>query len=187
MFRLFPVLEVLTCVRWLLFDPYDWSCMAYCSYDTRVPGQFGLPGGFLVHSASAALMRDVPTRLEVRSWACRQRLVVRTLQKYRPLVVCTQEAFGTQLEDLCRALPQYQCFGESRFPDRDQEHCAVLVDKRLAVHGHETLWLSETPEVRGSKSWDSSLPRIATIATLDFGPKGRKRLYEVSYYNVLRC
>lgn len=101
------------------------------------------------------------------SWSARKRAVVRVLQKYKPDVIATQEGFRQQLDDIFKALPHYKFVGQSRCHPDDQEHCAVFVNTIvLEVSSQETIWLSETPAAPKSKSWDSSLPRIATMATV---------------------
>lgn len=100
-------------------------------------------------------------------WGARRRAVVRVLQKYAPDVIATQEGFEQQLRDITSALPHYQSVGKSRMHPDEQEHCDVLVDTGIFdIISEDTFWLSETPSVPKSKSWDSHLPRIATIAKL---------------------
>jgi endonuclease/exonuclease/phosphatase family metal-dependent hydrolase len=45
--------------------------------------------------------------------------------------------------------------------------CAIFTrNDRYQVLEHGTFWLSETPDVIGSKGWDAALPRIATWVKL---------------------
>ena len=82
-------------------------------------------------------------------------------------VVGLQEALRGQITDLEAALPQFGWFGSGRVADRGGEHSAVLFRKdRLEVLAESTFWLSETPAVAGSRSWDAALPRIVTWAKL---------------------
>jgi len=116
---------------------------------------------------------DQPDK-NLNSWSARKRAVVRVLQKYGPDFVATQEGFMQQLRDICTALPHYKPIGKSRCHPDDQEHCAVLVDTDVFdVLSEETVWLSEHPEKPKSKSWDSSLPRIATIVNVAQIPSNR--------------
>ena len=52
--------------------------------------------------------------------------------------------------------------------------------ERFALRHQATFWLSETPEVIGSKSWDSSLPRIVTWVELT----DRKRANVTRVFNT---
>lgn len=81
-----------------------------------------------------------------------------------------QEALPHQVEELSRRLPHMGVLWRTRDadPSRD-ESCPILFDRRLwslDPDDHGTFWLSEDPSVAGSKSWDSSLPRICTYARL---------------------
>lgn len=81
-----------------------------------------------------------------------------------------QEALPNQVEELSRRLPHMDVLWRTRDadPGRD-ESCPILYDRRvwsLDPDDHGTFWLSEDPSVPGSKSWDSSLPRICTYARL---------------------
>lgn len=67
------------------------------------------------------------------------------------------------LQDLEQELPGYKRIGESRSADAEDEHSAIFYKTdKVEVTDHGQFWLSETPDKVGSKSWDSSLPRICT-------------------------
>ena len=81
-----------------------------------------------------------------------------------------QEALPHQVRELSRRLPHMHALWRTRDADpaRD-ESCPILFDQRLWAldpGDHGTFWLSDRPSVPGSKSWDSSLPRICTYARL---------------------
>lgn len=101
-------------------------------------------------------------------WDKRQALVVKTIQEFSPDLLGTQEALGFQKRYLEEQLPQYTGMGVGR-DDGGQsgEMTAIFFRTDRYEHldeGH--FWLSETPEVAGSKSWDSSLPRICSWVKL---------------------
>lgn len=82
-----------------------------------------------------------------------------------------QEALPEQVAAIAKELRQddgWAMLVRSRERDpKEGEACPILYrSDRWAIDAEEqgTFWLSETPEVAGSKSWDSSLPRIATFA-----------------------
>lgn len=78
-----------------------------------------------------------------------------------------QEALPEQVAAIAKALPEYDLVVRSREADPAVgEACPILYRRdrwALDPEEHGTYWLSETPEVAGSKSWDASLPRIATF------------------------
>jgi len=73
-----------------------------------------------------------------------------------------------QADYLSDNLKEYTLVGVGRDDGkRAGELSAVLYkSKRFELLDSGTFWLSETPQVAGSKSWDSSLPRIATWVKL---------------------
>lgn len=101
------------------------------------------------------------------AWPKRRAKAASMIRFHGADVVGLQEALRGQIADLEAALPDFGWFGNGRSAERDGEHCAVLYRKdRLEVLAESTFWLSETPEVAGSRSWDAALPRIVTWGRL---------------------
>jgi len=79
-----------------------------------------------------------------------------------------QEALPSQVEQIARALPEWKMIVRTREKDPAKgEACPILyrADRwRPDPQECGTFWLSESPESAGSRSWDSSLPRICTFA-----------------------
>ncbi|GAA1379652.1 endonuclease/exonuclease/phosphatase family protein [Luteococcus sanguinis] len=116
---------------------------------------------------SANLRCEVPgtTPGDPDHWGDRLPAVVRMLKDRRPHLLGTQELSFEQLTQLTGALPIGRATGAGREGGSRGEHCAILHDPgRLMLRWWRQVWLSETPDLIGSCSWDSSLPRIATIA-----------------------
>lgn len=103
-------------------------------------------------------------------WDNRKDIVKSVIQYHEADVVGLQEAMRSQLDDLSNMLPGYVWFGVCRTdgfttPDPDNEFSAILYnEQRLERLDGATFWLSETPDVAGSQSWDAALPRIVTWA-----------------------
>lgn len=84
---------------------------------------------------------------------------------HKPLVVGTQEGYHTMLTELEPFLERYAWIGDGRFGGRENEHNAIFYDReKLELQEHGQFWLSETPDVAASRSWDSMFPRICTWA-----------------------
>lgn len=97
------------------------------------------------------------------AWPKRCDIVVDTIRAQAPDLIGSQECLDFQAEYIVEKLPEYAWFGVSRKQSMKDEMAAVFYRKSLLVPIEaETFWLSETPEVVESKSWDSSLPRTAT-------------------------
>jgi endonuclease/exonuclease/phosphatase family metal-dependent hydrolase len=77
-----------------------------------------------------------------------------------------QEALYVQMMDLKERLPQFKSLGGGRDDGKEKgEYSAIFYDTtRLQVLQSKMFWLSETPEVPGSKSWDAAITRIVTWA-----------------------
>jgi endonuclease/exonuclease/phosphatase family metal-dependent hydrolase len=96
-------------------------------------------------------------------WDKRKDFVVQTIKNYDADFIGTQETWEFQAEYLSKNLPDYTYVGRSRQNDKRGEQCGIFFrTSRFAklIEGH--FWLSESPDQPGSKSWDSSIPRMAT-------------------------
>ena len=96
-------------------------------------------------------------------WDKRKGLVLQTIENFGPDLLGLQEVWHMQEQYLKEKLSNYTYFGRSRRTNPEEgEQCGVMYrkDRFERIEG-KTFWLSETPDVPESKSWDSSLPRIA--------------------------
>ncbi|HNV22732.1 MAG TPA: endonuclease/exonuclease/phosphatase family protein [Candidatus Hydrogenedentes bacterium] len=97
------------------------------------------------------------------SWENRRDLVVKMLQERAPDIVGTQECLDFQADYIVAKLPEYRWFGVGREADASGERMAVLYKwQQFSPIEITSFWLSETPEVPGSRSWDSACPRMVT-------------------------
>lgn len=97
-------------------------------------------------------------------WDRRKDFLVETILAFRPDLLGTQETLAFQRDFLAEKLPDYGCLGVGREDGKEQgEIMAIYWRKdRFEVLDSGHFWLSTTPEVPGSKSWDSALPRMVT-------------------------
>ena len=102
------------------------------------------------------------------SWPQRNHLVLETIQLFNPDLLGTQEVLEFQAEFLIENLPGYGFHGVGRDDGkREGEFVPVMYRKdrfELLESGH--FWLSESPDVPGSVSWDSSLTRMCSWVIL---------------------
>jgi len=114
------------------------------------------------------------------NWQARKNLVVSTIRYHEADLIGVQEAFRSQLDQLQQSLPGYDWIGVcrtdgTRVPNPDNEFSAILYNTnkfRLLESG--TFWLSETPDLAGSKGWDAALPRITTWGLFEVIESGKK-------------
>lgn len=104
----------------------------------------------------------------------RAAFVSEAIKAYAPDSFGVQEATKQWLDLLDAALgDRYARVGEPRNDARNTEYSAVYYDKTAyTLLDSGTLWLSETPDKPGSKSFSSSYPRICTWATLQSNETG---------------
>ncbi len=139
--------------------------------------RFALPCTLLVAAALCWQARAADFRLDVmtfnvrygsakdggNAWERRKDILVDTLRAHDPDVFGVQECLDFQAAYIAAHLDGHTWIGLGRNADGGGEMTAVFFRKGLLMaleSGH--FWLSETPDVPASKSWDTSLPRIAS-------------------------
>lgn len=101
-------------------------------------------------------------------WQYRKELVLQTIKVFDPDLLGMQEVLLYQGEYLKTNLTEYGFYGIGREDGREKGEFVPIMFKKSRFEVIKTghFWLSETPEVVGSKSWDSALPRICVWALL---------------------
>lgn len=109
-------------------------------------------------------------------WPARRAHVIGTIAAHAPALLAVQEALDFQVKELEDALPTHQRFGVGRDDGKTAgEYAPVFVDTtRFLVHQSGTTWLSDTPEVPGSRSWGNTIPRIATWVLVEEQRSGER-------------
>ncbi|HIZ33962.1 MAG TPA: endonuclease/exonuclease/phosphatase family protein [Candidatus Bacteroides merdigallinarum] len=104
----------------------------------------------------------------LNNWNDRKDRVANAIRFYDADIVGTQEVLHNQMEDLRQRLPGYESIGVGREDGKEAgEYSALWYRKdRFTAKDSGWFWLSETPEVAGSKGWDGACERIATWAKL---------------------
>ena len=112
------------------------------------------------------------------SWDARQQLLLKTIRKFNPDLLGTQEVLAAQADYLVENLKDYTLLGVGREDGKRRGEFSALLfkSKRFQPVASGTFWLSETPGEPGSKSWDSSLPRIATWVKLGDRANGGRQI-----------
>jgi endonuclease/exonuclease/phosphatase family metal-dependent hydrolase len=102
----------------------------------------------------------------INAWPNRKQKVADLIRKYDPDLIGLQEAMHHQILDLLHALPEYAFVGVGRDDGKQKgEYSPILYKKsKFRILKQNTFWLSETPAVPGSKSWDAAITRVATWA-----------------------
>ena len=116
----------------------------------------------------------------VNHWDRRKENVVTTISDFQPDVVGTQEVLPFQADFLSKNLEGFEYVGRSRDNSKSGEQCGILIrSSRFDILEQGHFWLSEAPNWPGSKSWDSSLPRMASWLKL-FDRRSKSVFYFVN-------
>ena len=99
------------------------------------------------------------------SWPNRKTVLTDAIRQCAPDILGTQECLDFQAEFIAQALPEYRWIGIGREPDATGEMSAIFYKKDLlSPIATGNFWLSETPEVPGSRSWNTGCTRMVTWA-----------------------
>lgn len=114
----------------------------------------------------------------MNNWKFRKERVANAVRFYDVDIVGMQEVLCNQLEDLRQRLPEYGVVGVGREDGKEKgEYSALWYRKsRFTLLDSGNFWLSETPEVAGSKGWDGACERIASWAKLKDAVSGKEYL-----------
>ena len=108
-------------------------------------------------------------------WRQRRALVRDAIRNQDPDLFGTQEGIYAQLSDMAADLPEYGWVGQGREGGPKGEFSAIFYkNTRFKLLDHGDFWLSDTPEVVGSRSWGNLLPRMATWALFEETATGEK-------------
>jgi endonuclease/exonuclease/phosphatase family metal-dependent hydrolase len=98
------------------------------------------------------------------AWPNRASIISNLIKSDKPDLIGMQEVLLNQYEYLDSVLADYTSAGVGRNDGaKGGEMNPIYFNKdRFDMIRTKTFWLSETPEIAGSKAWGSSLPRIVT-------------------------
>lgn len=109
------------------------------------------------------------------SWQFRRHLVVRAIRSVRAEVLGLQEVYWHQRDFLRAEMPEYEQFGEHRDGGRDEEASLILYrHEHISLLEGGNVWLSEAPDVPGSRSWGTGHARMASWARLKVRSEGAR-------------
>jgi endonuclease/exonuclease/phosphatase family metal-dependent hydrolase len=128
----------------------------------------GVAGGCVAAGKPLRVMTfnvRVPVDTGANAWANRRELMVRVIEQQHPDVLGTQELTEEQGEYLAAHLPGYAWFGQGRDGGTRGEHMGVFYrTDRLQLLDSGDFWLSDTPDVPGSRRPGQLYPRMVSWA-----------------------
>lgn len=111
----------------------------------------------------------------VNAWSKRRDALAALIKKVNPDILGVQEAYINQVKDLKARLNEYKYFGAGRNNGKNAgEHSTIFFkeQKYIQLDGGN-FWLSTTPGIPGSKSWDAALTRICSWVKLQEKTTGK--------------
>jgi endonuclease/exonuclease/phosphatase family metal-dependent hydrolase len=102
----------------------------------------------------------------LNAWPNRKDWIAALMRWHEADVIGVQEALLHQLADLDTRMPGFARVGVGRADGKSKGEFSAIFYRtsRIALRDSGTFWLSPTPEVAGSKGWDTAIERIATWA-----------------------
>ncbi|MSU47824.1 MAG: endonuclease/exonuclease/phosphatase family protein [Opitutus sp.] len=118
-------------------------------------------------------------------WPKRTELFFDTIAAFAPDLIGFQEVIAVQHDALTARMPDYGFSGVARDDGQRQGEwsCIAYRKARFTAVDAGNFWLSETPEVAGSKSWDAALTRICSWVRLRETGTGKEFLYANTHFD----
>ncbi|MCF8057886.1 MAG: endonuclease/exonuclease/phosphatase family protein [Bacteriovoracaceae bacterium] len=111
-------------------------------------------------------------------WPNRKDFLASLVKRESPVLLGTQEGREPQIRELQDLIPELQLVDGHRDWIEERMYPCIFVDtKRFDILESGDIWLSSTPDVAGSKSFNSAFPRLCTFAQLKEKSSGLKMTY----------
>lgn len=119
------------------------------------------------------------------AWPKRTELFFATITAYGPDLIGFQEVLADQHDALTARMPDYAFSGVARNDGKRQGEWSNIGYRktRFTLRDSGTFWLSETPEIPGSKSWDAALTRICSWVRLREIATGKEFVYANTHFD----
>lgn len=152
--------------------------------DASLHGDASLGGDVSLNVMTFNIRYNNPNDGE-HAWPNRKLQVVNTITFHQAELVGMQEVLQNQLDDLETLLPGYSWIGVGRDDgERAGEFSPIFYrTEKFALLSSGTFWLSESPEIVASKSWDAALTRIATWARFTHLDSGKSFVFLNTHFD----
>lgn len=118
-------------------------------------------------------------------WKNRKDELAKFINQQSPDFLGIQEGLQHQVEELAEKCTSYNWVGVARDNgDNQGEFVPIFYNKnKFNLLQTGTFWLSETPNIIGTKGWDAALPRVATWATFEEKLTGKQLLIVNTHFD----
>lgn len=97
------------------------------------------------------------------SWPHRREFLTQTLLKHGPSLIATQEGRIHQLNQLKSSLKKFDLVDQHRSWIGERMYPSIFLERnKFEFIASGDMWLSETPDIAGSHSFESAFPRLMT-------------------------
>ncbi len=119
------------------------------------------------------------------AWPKRTEFFFATITAYGPDLIGFQEVLADQHDAITARLSDYAFSGVARDDGKRKGEWSNIGYRkaRFTLVTEGNFWLSETPEVPGSKSWDASLTRICSWVRLRETATGKEFVYANTHFD----
>jgi endonuclease/exonuclease/phosphatase family metal-dependent hydrolase len=118
-------------------------------------------------------------------WIYRKDLWAKTVRQFNPDLLGVQEVLADQYEYLGEQFPDYRFVGVAREDGIREGEWALILYRadRFEQLDAGNFWLSETPEIVGSRSWDAACVRICSWVKLRDKQSGHQLLHANTHFD----
>jgi len=133
-------------------------------------GQTASPLKVMTWNIRLDVASDGPNR-----WELRKNGLCKEIASQHPDVLGVQEALFHQMKDMKHRLKGYSYIGAGRDDGKKKGEFSALFyhKKAVKVLRSGTFWLSETPDIAGSRGWDAACNRVATWGEFEIRKSGK--------------
>lgn len=111
------------------------------------------------------------------AWIFRREFLAKTLLKHSPTIIATQEGRESQLCDFLSLLPHFAMATNHRPWIQERMYPTIYFDRtKIELLESGDQWLSTTPDIAGSKSFESAFPRLMTWGLFNLKRREKKIL-----------
>jgi endonuclease/exonuclease/phosphatase family metal-dependent hydrolase len=119
------------------------------------------------------------------AWPLRKNILIETIERFQPTLIGFQEVREDQHDEIIARMPDYAFSGVARDDGKRKGEWSLIGfrKERFSAQNHGDFWLSEQPEVPGSKSWDAALTRICSWVRLRETATGREYVFANTHFD----
>lgn len=119
------------------------------------------------------------------AWPRRTELFFATIAAFGPDLIGFQEVLALQYDAIAARMPGYALSGVARDDGqrKGEWSCLGYRKARFTAVAEGNFWLSETPDVIGSKSWDAAITRICSWVRLRETATGKEFVFANTHFD----